>query len=39
MEYLLAVLALDGSERDAEANGTDERVDKTPVLLFNILFT
>ena len=39
MEDLLAVAALHGAERDAQADGTDERVDETSVLLLNILFS
>lgn len=37
MENLLTVFALNGAERNAEADRTDKRVNETSVLLLDIL--
>ena len=39
VEDLLAAAALHRAERDAQADGTDERIDEPAVLLLNILFS
>ena len=38
VENLFTIAALDRTERDTQTDWAHKRVDKTPVLLFNVLF-
>lgn len=38
VENLFTVTALDRTERDTQADWAHKRVNKTPILLFNVLF-